>query len=1181
MSLQNTVATHAYSTDSINSIGTQNESNLAIQTGKLSVQSAHPSINGVVQKTDNLSKLDNGLRTMLSSETKIISNGYFGGGDISTDSDIYSNDVYSASGGKVQIGHNITTEGNIYLSGETVKGIDSVLYSKNGDISFNCNTLVNFKGIIYAPNGIVTINSANAIIDGIIIAKEVYVQANTFTINNNEDISRIFDDISFIHIDQLMSLYQDIDTNTKEVILAWDNNESITSVDIYRRYNNELSFKKIDTTSDAEYRISSDTINNSVDYKIIAHSKFHEDISSNVVTFVQNEKGISVEDVDTDKDGITDGYEISIGTNPKISDTDNDGFSDGYEVNTLYTDPLIANTNEDFDGDGLTNLQEKSLGTNPYLTDSDFDGISDNSDPLPLKAESYSSVQTDVEIPINTNEFDLVARYYDDNGNKCETIYNYLTDKVKYSSDAKGKTYNIYDDNCNLSAEINVVDGDNVVNTYSYDENNNISSIATNGFRYDFSYDQNGDLNSVGIGDRVLLSNEYNNETLVSESYGNGDKSEYDYDDNGNLLSQKINGKEVYKWTYDNEGKLLTYTDLIENSVYTYSYDEDNNTKSVSSDNGFSVTYDDTDNSYSVTYTNGNITKTNSMTTETDDLNNSITTSNFISDGKIVSVLSTDNSETKTMYSNDNEIMKQVVTHDEDGDCKVEYHDGKVLQYSYDENGNIVAISENGNTKISFEYDNREQLIRENNAYIGKSVVYTYDIAGNILTATTYAYTADDLGDVISTKEYSYDDSNWKDLMTSFNGENITYDEIGNPLLYRNGMRFEWTDRQLDSILTNGKRIEYQYNDSGIRTSKTINGVKTSFQLDETKIVSETNCMSTKWFMYDAEDSIIGFEYNNSVYYFEKNAQGDVTRIFDAQGNFVSEYFYDAWGNIISITGNTDVAYANPFRYRGYYYDNESGLYYLQSRYYDSYTGRFLNADSDEVILLHEFNLISYCNNNPVNCVDYDGNWFYTLSGYYNYKMSHLNNQRLKASFKVNYNAIKKRMENNKKLWNNYNKYVNGQGRGNISKMDLGSGGSVAHCGCEVIAIYNAMKRIYKFSPLYHIITEMEINNCLWLSGAWGVDYDDIAKYLDAHKVGYKPYTCFSKFEKDAKKRGKTCIISFITTNSKFGIHTVALYWSGSYWVVYNRYNSSTKEETFKKLSDICSKGKFKKGYFI
>lgn len=108
-----------------------------------------------------------------------------------------------------------------------------------------------------------------------------------------------------------------------------------------------------------------------------------------------------------------------------------------------------------------------------------------------------------------------------------------------------------------------------------------------------------------------------------------------------------------------------------------------------------------------------------------------------------------------------------------------------------------------------------------------------------------------------------------------------------------------WNGRQLSSLQQNDNVVYYTYDSDGIRTSKTVNGVETTYQLDGTKIVSETTDGNIKWFIYDENDSIIGFEYYNQVYYFEKNAQGDVVRIFDSEGNFVSEYFYDAWGILL------------------------------------------------------------------------------------------------------------------------------------------------------------------------------------------------------------------------------------------------------------------------------------------
>ncbi|MCM1226953.1 MAG: hypothetical protein NC320_05925 [Clostridium sp.] len=207
---------------------------------------------------------------------------------------------------------------------------------------------------------------------------------------------------------------------------------------------------------------------------------------------------------------------------------------------------------------------------------------------------------------------------------------------------------------------------------------------------------------------------------------------------------------------------------------------------------------------------------------------------------KLISVKSSVETEEKTIYSNENSILNSVYTYSDKGISKIEYKDGKTINYFYDNNGNIQTITENGEEKASYEYDGLGQLTRENSVYANKTVVYTYDNAGNILKADEYAYTNGELGEVISTKNYSYEDAEWRDLLTSFNGQAITYDEIGNPLSYRDGIQFTWIGRQLSSLQKNGNVVNYTYNSDRIRTSKTVNGVETTYQLDETKIVSET-----------------------------------------------------------------------------------------------------------------------------------------------------------------------------------------------------------------------------------------------------------------------------------------------------------------------------------------------------
>ena len=136
------------------------------------------------------------------------------------------------------------------------------------------------------------------------------------------------------------------------------------------------------------------------------------------------------------------------------------------------------------------------------------------------------------------------------------------------------------------------------------------------------------------------------------------------------------------------------------------------------------------------------------------------------------------------------------------------------------------------------------------------------------------------------------------------------------------------------------------------------------------------------YFQYDNDNTPVGIVLNGTQYFYITNQMGDVIGITDTQGNALVQYEYDEWGKIGSITttNNTDeentLANINPLRYRGYYYDNETGYYYLQSRYYDANLCRFINADDYNYLdkdIVDGLNLFAYCNNDSVNRFDLDG----------------------------------------------------------------------------------------------------------------------------------------------------------------------------------------------------------------
>ena len=235
---------------------------------------------------------------------------------------------------------------------------------------------------------------------------------------------------------------------------------------------------------------------------------------------------------------------------------------------------------------------------------------------------------------------------------------------------------------------------------------------------------------------------------------------------------------------------------------------------------------------------------------------------------------------------------------------------------------------------------------------------------------------------------------NWGDKLTRYNGETITYDEIGNPLSYRDGMEMTWLNgRKLTTLQSGNDSISYKYDSNGVRTSKTVNGVEYTYEYLGGQLMHETRGEKVFDYCYDANGQLYAVSYkaNSSTdavtYYYAHNWRGDITSIYDGDGNMVAKYENDDWGNVLTVTDASNseitnpahIANLNPFRYRSYYYDSESGLYYLMSRYYDPVTHRFVNADgyfqSGNGIL--DTNMNAYCQNNPIMNYDPTGGCYY------------------------------------------------------------------------------------------------------------------------------------------------------------------------------------------------------------
>ena len=306
--------------------------------------------------------------------------------------------------------------------------------------------------------------------------------------------------------------------------------------------------------------------------------------------------------------------------------------------------------------------------------------------------------------------------------------------------------------------------------------------------------------------------------------------------------------------------------------------------------------------------------------------------------------------------------------------------------YGYDDNGNIASATLNGKW-TGYTYDALGQLVQVNDhsdtrsGENGTTWKYTYDLGGNILKKERFAYA--DTTTPLETVTYEYGDAAWRDKLTAVNGNDIAYDAIGNPL--NDGTwTYTWQNgRQLQKMQKSGVTAEFVYNADGLRVQKTVNGVVTGYTLHGKNVVHMTKGNDELHFFYDAQNRPAVVVYNGTAYAYVKSLQGDIVAILDENGNTVVSYGYDAWGAPLWCTGELaeTLGTVQPFRYRGYVFDEETGLYYLRSRYYNPWWGRFVNADAEIAVeaKLWDAKLFLYCANNPVRYTDDGGNSFWDV----------------------------------------------------------------------------------------------------------------------------------------------------------------------------------------------------------
>ena len=652
---------------------------------------------------------------------------------------------------------------------------------------------------------------------------------------------------------------------------------------------------------------------------------------------------------------------------------------------------LVANSN------GSISLLTSSSGYTKYLTAHADTGSplliekeGENGEPTAkqqwyLFADEYSTPKRIITNATYNANGSYMTSFMDALGHTTTYDYNATRGTLQSVTDPRGNTASYAYNADNDILESVTAGGMSASYTYANDALTGIS--VANGAYYTLEYDAFGRVTKTKVGARLLSERIYDPETglLTRQNYGNGQYVTYTYDALDRVIKQVYNGDETkpLRYYYGADGQPAAVSDALSDKLTRYVYDLSGRLAEKREYAGCALTSTQLSSSVRYTYsrTTGQLTDT-AYTSSLGDVSMNYAYGDASGQRRDTVHEIRRNGSLDVSYTYDalgrrtsrtTPVTAEQYTYADDPEAPALTSTRVVsmigvsgeVNYTYDENGNITHIRRYAQNQ-DFTYDALGQLTSYTDVD-GNTYAYTYG-NGNILTATKNS---------APYHTYAYTDAGWSDLLTAFDGGAITYDNIGNPLTYHDGKTFTWTaGRRLASATDGETVITYAYDGDGNRIRKTVNGETTEYEYIDGKLLSLKKGADVLRFLYDETDTVYGFLYNGDVCYYVFNLQGDITGIRKADGWDAASYSYDAWGNPTGIYDDyTTLATLNPFRYRGYFYDEETGFYYLQSRYYDPEVGRFINSDryvsTGQGVL--GYNQFAYCLNNPIRFLDDSG----------------------------------------------------------------------------------------------------------------------------------------------------------------------------------------------------------------
>ena len=535
-----------------------------------------------------------------------------------------------------------------------------------------------------------------------------------------------------------------------------------------------------------------------------------------------------------------------------------------------------------------------------------------------------------------------------------------------YPNTDVGQRY-VYNSKGDLIKEINKL---GLATNYTYAENGTLQKKSFD--IYDYYYQSNGKYAKIDVNGNTIVSYGYNvsdstlctaDKTVDRVAYANGAVVEKRFNENGNLDYAKADGQALYS-VFGAVENGYRYTDSAVSHLNTITSTENSFTykcqttlfKNLFS---YSVTKDDDTQTVTETHFSGKSYKTVIAADAT----------TYTSPAGTYKVLAVgdDSSATQHVETDTDNFLFAKLSGKEDGSlfnkAYTDYDQAYRIQYGTD--GNVIADERN-----QYTYDSHGQLIRVSGA---DESSYTYDNRGNLLSKTEDGIPV----------QYAYTNAQWPDQVTAVDGVALTYDQVGNLTGY-GARQYNWTrGKLLESVTDEQGSYTYTYDADGYRATKVTANGKTTFDTIGGQLLAQAGPEGNLYFQYSG-GTPFGFVLDDIQYYYLTNLNGDVVGITDAQGNLLAQYVYDPWGKLLQINttepDNADqlaVATANPLRYRGYYYDSETGMYYLQSRYYDPDLGRFISADDFDCLTTSNFfsvNAYAYCWNSPIAFKDSEGN---------------------------------------------------------------------------------------------------------------------------------------------------------------------------------------------------------------